>query len=173
MRGRVNREKMTRAILFPPDGSTFEYGRMFEFEWPDPLSACPGYQIPVGLPVSVQTGTAIQVKAASITDSTSGRAVESCTVDAFNYINPDPVTQTRGRDVLRIMGAAIIIPRRPLSPGDRYAVSIQTLQHDFNWNFAIAPGPHKTPSIVSNSPAKPARRRAAPPSRPVPASRVW
>ena len=149
LRGPESAASWSKAVVFPPDGSSFDIGRMYEIEWPNPLSACPGYAIPVGLPLSVQTGRAIQAQAASVKDLTTGENLEVCTIDAFNYSNPDPAEQAHGRNLLQYNAAVVVIPKHPLTPGDRYAVDIHTLKHEFAWSFSIAP------SAQENAPSPP------------------
>jgi hypothetical protein len=124
-------------VMFPPDGSSFAIRQMVDHEWPDPLASCPGYKLPGGLPITVQSWKLIKVTAYSLRDATDDRAVEACAVDALNYANPDAVAQRRGRAVLGFNGAVIILPRHPLEPGHRYTVEIKTLHHAYGWTFAI------------------------------------
>ena len=173
LRGRYDRS-LTQPVMFPPNGSTFESGAMADHEWPDPLSGCADYQLPVGLPISIQTASSVQLKTYSITDTATGLVVESCAIDAFSYTNSDAVTQRRGRDVLKFNGAVIIIPKHPLKPGGRYAVAVETVNHDFKWDFAIAAGSHKAVSSEAASTPRRKRRAASPFPAPTPsASRVW
>src|SRR5437899_9357909 len=40
-------------VKFPSDGSLVDAGYYFAREFPDPIAACPGYKLPVGLPITV------------------------------------------------------------------------------------------------------------------------
>jgi len=178
LRGPESAASWSKAVVFPPDGSSFDIGRMYEIEWPNPLSACPGYAIPVGLPLSVQTGRAIQAQAASVKDLTTGENLEVCTIDAFNYSNPDPAEQAHGRNLLQYNAAVVVIPKHPLTPGDRYAVEIHTLKHEFAWSCSIAPSaqenapsaPRPVHKAVHHHPASPIASATPPMSG---TSRVW
>lgn len=129
--------KMAYPVEFPPDGATTtlegESG-----EWPDPLSACPGYAEPTGLPITLQTAYfhPVKLESFSITQS-DGAAIAACGIDAATYVNPDPETQKRGREILAAFGAIILIPREPLRP-DQYKVAIATDERDYSWSFRSA-----------------------------------
>src|SRR5438128_3245890 len=43
-------------VYFPGNGSTEPLTQFSGNEWPDPLQACPGYSVPVGLPLFVEVG---------------------------------------------------------------------------------------------------------------------
>ena len=128
---------MERPVEFPPDGATTnlegETG-----EWPDPLSACPGYVEPTGLPITLQTAYfhPARLKSFSITPA-DGAPLEACGIDATSYVNPDPETERRGRKILATFGAIILIPRAPLHPGV-YKVAITTDERDYAWSFNVA-----------------------------------
>lgn len=129
--------RMAHPVEFPPDGATTTL-KGESGEWPDPLSACPGYTEPTGLPITLQTAYfhPAKLKSFSITRS-DGAAIAACGIDATTYVNPDPTTQKRGRDILAAFGAIILIPREPLRP-DQYKVAISTDAHDYAWSFRSA-----------------------------------
>ena len=126
---------LTRAIVFPPNGSTV-LGAMKNSEWPNPLASCPGYTFPVGTPITVQMGALIKVslESYSIEDETTGQQVEACAFDAGTY--PDQW----GQRSLLSYGAVVVIPRNPLAPGHSYSVSIKTQRHAFSWRFSVSQG---------------------------------
>ncbi len=125
---------MAHPVEFPPDGATTQLEGETG-EWPDPLSACPGYAEPTGLPISLQTAyfKTVRVKSFSIARS-DGAKLDACALDAATYVNPDPQTQKRGREILEAFGAIILIPREPLRP-DLYKVAISTDNGDYSWSF--------------------------------------
>jgi hypothetical protein len=126
-------------IYFPPDGSNVPLTEMKLPEWPNPLAGCPGYELPVGLPVTLQLGAnrSAEVAAYSFRDTTSGKRLESCAFDAGTYNDPDSSTQSHGREVLKIYGAVILIPRRPLIPNHSYEVSIGARERRYRWSFSV------------------------------------
>ncbi|HJU29472.1 MAG TPA: FHA domain-containing protein [Candidatus Binataceae bacterium] len=129
-----------KPIEFPPDGSTLPV-LSAEGEWPDPLTACPGYSQPMGLPVTLQLGSYVDPKltAYSLRNDGDGSALDVCAFDAATYTNPDPAQQARGRSVLSMFGAVVMIPRAPLAPG-AYTVSITADGRPYEWSFT-APEP--------------------------------
>jgi len=50
-----------RAIEFPPDGAAVSLD-WIGLEAPDPLASCPGYERPVGLPITLQIGRLVDTK---------------------------------------------------------------------------------------------------------------
>ncbi len=125
---------MVHPVEFPPDGSTMNLEGA-SGEWPDPLSSCPGYAEPTGLPISLQTAYFRPVKMESFSLIRSdGAKLDACPIDAASYVNPDPQTQKRGRSILESFGAVILIPREPLRP-DLYKVAISTDNGDYSWSF--------------------------------------
>jgi len=115
-----------KPLVFPPMGAVMASGT-FSGEWPDPLTACPGYKSPAGLPITLEFG---HLEQPSLSDYSikeaeyDGDSVAACAFDASTYVNPDPVAQNAARAVLSQFGAIVIVPRRPLSPG-RYLVTVR------------------------------------------------
>ncbi len=127
---------LSLPVEFPPYGATiplpFEKG-----EWPDPLSSCPGYTAPTGLPVTIAFGSGAEVRLSAHSLTEDGRPIEYCAFDATSYANPDSLAEYRGRNVLRGFGAAVLIPREPLRPGASYAVSMTVGGETYAWSFAV------------------------------------
>ena len=65
-----------------------------------------------------------------------GRALDSCGIDATTYRNPVSTEQERGRAILAEQGAAIIIPRDPLPPG-QYQVTATLNDPAYQWSFTV------------------------------------
>ena len=130
--------RWAKPLAFPPDGSVMQMNE-FRGEWPDPLTGCPGYASPAGLPVTLEFGHLIvpEVSDYSIRNADDGALIEACTLDANNYVNPEIAAQNAARAVLREFGALIIVPRRPLKQG-RYTVTV-TAGQKYSWTFSIAP----------------------------------
>jgi uncharacterized protein YkwD len=134
----VTPKTLERPIEFPPDGTTLKL-RSAEDEWPDPLTACPGYVPPMGLAITLQLGALTEAKLSAFSLTLNGRdpeAIEACGFDAGSYVNPDPAQQRRVRDILRDFGAVVVVPRAPLRPGI-YAVSITAAGRLYAWSFRV------------------------------------
>jgi len=127
-----------KPIEFPPDGSSLNLPAAHG-EWPSPLTACPGYVEPVGLPITIQTGFEVDPKLSSATLTRGDDApLETCAFDAATYVNPTPGDKDRAQDILRGFGTIVLIPRAPLAPGT-YSVSITTADRTYAWSFTITP----------------------------------
>lgn len=124
-------------VEFPPNGSTLPLESL-SGEWPDPLSSCPGYGEPAGLPLSVQFGRLIDAQLASHSITENGRQIEHCAFDARSYVNPDAAGQEYGRWALKRFGAVALVPREPLHPGAKYDAAFTTKRgKTFTWSFAV------------------------------------
>jgi hypothetical protein len=130
-------QQWPKPVAFPPDGSIVQMTQFSE-EWPNPLSSCPGYASPTGLPITLELGSMLVPAFSdySVTEVDSSTRLEACAFNADTYVNPDSVAQSAARAILREFGAIIIIPRRPLSSG-RYAVSV-TAGRGYSWVFSVA-----------------------------------
>jgi len=125
------------AIEFPPDGSTVG----LEFvggEFPDPLASCPGYSMPVGLPITLQLGHLIDVNLTAHSLTRDGAPVEHCGFEKTTYQNPNSNAQEYGRWALRQTSAAVLIPRAPLRAGCEYAVSVTADGQTYRWKFRVS-----------------------------------
>ncbi|MBV8773663.1 MAG: hypothetical protein JO166_15250 [Deltaproteobacteria bacterium] len=129
-------ELWPRPVAFPPDGSVMPTGQFSE-EWPSPLTSCPGYVSPAGLPITLELGYMLvpDLSDYSVTDVDHSTPIEACAFNADTYVNPDTIAQTAARAILREFGAIIVMPRQPLSSG-RYAVSV-TAGKKYSWAFHI------------------------------------
>ena len=123
-------------ILFPTDGSTVPVGQIHSFEAPDPLSSCPGYKVPIGLPITVQLGSGYRGRMQSYSLSGPSGPVETCAFDWLTYRNPDTNTQEHAREILRAFGAIVLIPRQPMANGV-YKVAISTGRQNLAWSFTV------------------------------------
>lgn len=128
---------LSTPIMFPPNGSKLAL-RSFDGEWPSPLTACAGFSLPAGLPLTLQLGSFVDTKLSGYSLSREGSSatpLEVCAFDATSYINPKGNELERARTILRARGAVVLIPRYPLQPG-RYTVSI-TVDREYKWSFTI------------------------------------
>ncbi len=130
------------AIEFPPANSTLSLNDLPQ-ESPDPLTACPGYKFPAGLPITFQIGAyaGARLSAYSIvrTDTPGAAPIEACGFDAFSYRNPSRSQMEVVVGGLKAFSAVVVIPRHPLAPGS-YRATVTVNDRDYGWSFTIAPG---------------------------------
>src|SRR5579862_2639230 len=125
----------------PPDGVTVKPSG-FRGEWPDPLSACPGYSTDQ-LTITFQLGTNLPAKItdAHLTQTTgaaAGTIVETCSYDYQTYTNPDAGTQAHARAMLDAFGEVVMIVRDPLAAGETYRVAMNVNGKPYTWSFTAA-----------------------------------
>jgi hypothetical protein len=123
-------------IEFPTDGSTVPVGQVYSFEAPDPLASCPGYKLPIGLPITIQLGSGYRGRMVSYSVSGPAGPIETCGFDWLTYRNPDASTQDDARQIMRAYGAIILVPRLPMA-GGVYKVSVDTGRQTFQWSFTV------------------------------------
>ncbi len=129
---------LTHPIEFPPPDSTVSL-EFVNYEWPDPLAACPGYLPPAGLPITLELGPWVDTKLGAHSLRRGTEPVENCAYDASTYSNADGFGEKAGRNTLKSFGVVMMIPRRPLVPGQTYSVSIEAQGRSFSWSFKVAP----------------------------------
>ena len=125
-------------IAWPAAGKTVSLTSHWG-EFPRPLSSCPGYSTPSGLPVLLQAGPGNitpNVTAHSLTKN--GKIIEHCLFDETNYANPDLAQQDLGRAILDSRDAIVMIPRDPLLPGATYHVSVTVNGESHAWFFSVS-----------------------------------
>jgi len=127
---------LAHAIEFPPSDAVVSL-EFTKYEWPDPLTACPGYVSP-GLPITLEIGPWVDAKLGAHSLLRDGEPVEQCAFDAATYTNPDPFAEQRGQNALKGFGVVMMIPRQPLTPGHTYTVSILAQGHPYSWSFSVA-----------------------------------
>jgi hypothetical protein len=150
-------------ILFPGRGSTIPM-TSFLSEVPNPLTSCPGYVAPAGLPILATFPTA--PSAAIATFSQGGKTLDACVIDR-GYVNPDAGAQATGRQLLTQKNLVMIIPRSPLTAGTTYDVSVDAgtagkVSWSFNVGDAKAPLPAPLATRVTQSGGSPAPVAPAP-----------
>jgi uncharacterized protein YkwD len=130
------------AIEFPPANSTMSLDDLPQ-ESPDPLTACPGYKYPAGLPITFQIGAYAGAKLTSYsivrTDAPGAPPIEACGFDAYSYRNPSRSQLGVVIGGLKAFSAVVVIPRHPLAPGS-YRATVTVNDRDYGWSFTIAPG---------------------------------
>jgi hypothetical protein len=124
-------------ILWPANGATVPIA-VHTAEYPNPLSACPGYEAPAGLPLIVQIGSGTNrplVAGSWIVDGET--TLEHCIFDESSYRNRDAVQQQLGRRILASRNAIVLIPREPLTRGYRYRAVVEVNGQLVDWTFSI------------------------------------
>ena len=125
-------------VMWPSDGITVPLRSYTQgTDAPEPLTSCPGYLSPTGLPVLIQVGDG-GLPAVSVTSSAilqGATPVEYCIFTENTYTNPDSEMQVRGRAVLGARDAVVLIPRYPLVAGATYTVAITANGQFLQWSF--------------------------------------
>jgi len=130
--------KAAYPIFWPGDGTSIPIGLHWG-EYPSPLTSCPGYTAPSGLPLIIQMGPGDLTPVVSATSFTrNGQSLEHCVIDETTYKNPDRRQQKLGRSILGARDAIVLIPRAPLSPGTTYTASITANGYVYTWSFSIS-----------------------------------
>jgi hypothetical protein len=124
-------------IFWPGNGSTSPL-TSFNSESPNPLTSCPGYSAPSGLPVILQVGAGdLTPRVEAYSFSNDGVQLESCAFSETSYSNPDSSLQSLGRSILDGRDAVVLIPRQPLGVGEKYTVSIKVNGQTYTWSFNV------------------------------------
>ena len=127
----------TYPILFPGDGQSVPIASYGGHEGPDPLTSCPGYTAPTGLPVIAQLAATPSVTAHTLTRD--GTSLDHCAFDETSYANPDANAQSTGRAVLGGRHAVVIVPKQALEKGATYQASITSGGQTTTWSFSVCP----------------------------------
>jgi uncharacterized protein YkwD len=134
-------------ILFPGRGSTVPM-TSFNSEVPNPLTACPGYVSPAGLPILAMFPNA--PSAAGVTLSQGGNPLEICIIDR-NYANPDGAAQATGRQLINQKNLVMIIPRAELAAGSSYDVTVDGgTAGKVAWSFTVGGADAALPKPLAN-----------------------
>lgn len=126
-------------LMFPREGGVANVRQSVLYEYPDPLTACPGYIKPTGPPIILQMGAGggrPSIGGSSL--STGEVALDHCTFGETTYTNPDAAAQRSGRQILDVRDAIVLIPRLPLVPGTDYTASIVVDGTQVTWSFTAA-----------------------------------
>jgi hypothetical protein len=126
-------------IVWPANGATVPIASHIA-EYPNPLSSCPNYEAPAGLPLIVQLGSGATVPLVTGSWIVDGETtLEHCVFDETSYRNRDVVQQQLGRRILGSRNAIVLIPREPLAPGRRYRAVVEVNGQQIDWTFGVAP----------------------------------
>ncbi|MDX1687677.1 MAG: CAP domain-containing protein [Candidatus Promineifilaceae bacterium] len=128
-------------VLFPRDGGQTWLRSSSLFEWPRPLTACPGYEYPVGAPIIAQVGTGRNIPLFQGSRLTyQGQEVAHCALTESNYTNPVPAEERSGRNALAVRDAIVLIPFRRLELG-AYTATIFVDGEEISWAFEVVERP--------------------------------
>ena len=133
------------GVHFPikwPDHNTTIYLTSYDGnEQPDPLSSCPGFNPPSGLPIILQLGPGNGTPNVTAYSFTQGTTLlpPPCVFDETDYGNSIDNLQALGRGLLAADHAVVLIPQQPLVPGDSYTASITSNGAVTTWTFHVAP----------------------------------
>lgn len=126
-------------LMFPHDGGVASVRQSVLYEYPDPLTACPGYVKPTGPPIILQVGAGSGRPTIGGSSFRTGNTVlDHCVFGERTYVNPDAAAQRNGRRVLDVRDAIVLIPRLPLVPGGMYTASIVVDGQQVSWSFTAA-----------------------------------
>jgi hypothetical protein len=124
-------------IVWPANGASVPLTSHVD-EYPSPLTSCPGYSAPTGLPLIVQLGRGDghpEIMGSVISD---GEAfLEHCVFDERSYTNRHAEQQALARRILDARDAIVLIPRKPLRPGATYRVIIEVNRRRIDWTFSV------------------------------------
>ncbi len=122
------------SVVWPGNASSVPLVRYAGSEWPDPISSCKGWTETAGLPILIHRSVPTIIKAATVTDSSTGAALIVCPIDAQNYSNPSADDTTYARRMLE--NDAIILPKFPLTPGHSYRTHVELADGEvLDWSF--------------------------------------
>lgn len=134
-------EESIYPILFPRDGGQTWLRASSLFEWPRPLTGCPGYEYPVGAPIIAQVGSGRNIPVFEGSRlQREGQDVTHCVLTESNYTNPDPVEQRSGRNALAVRDAIVLIPSQRLEFG-AYTATIFVNGEEITWSFEVVERP--------------------------------
>lgn len=140
----LNQDRVDIAypIMFPRDGGRAWVRQSILYEYPDPLTGCPGYVKPTGPPILLQVGTGSGVPALGGSSFRSGdRVLDHCAFSETTYTNPDSAAQRSGRRILDVRDAIVLIPRAPLEPDRTYTASVVVDGQQYTWSFTAVTAP--------------------------------
>ncbi len=124
-------------ILWPGPGTVVDL-RMYWDETPSPLTSCPGYTSPAGLPLVIQVGSGAGVPKVTAHSFVRGSTpLEHCVFDETNYYNPNGSLQGLGRAILSSRDAIILLARQPLAANTTYTASVTVDGLTHTWSFTV------------------------------------
>jgi hypothetical protein len=132
--------RLRTPVEFPPDGSVIDLQSYRGGDLPNPLTACPGFSAPTGIPIVLQLGEgygtdgSVQLTEHSI--SRDGVALDHCLITAASYRGASDEQTEIGKRGLEMTGSAIMLPLHPLAPGHYQALMAEDSKRQ-EWSFTI------------------------------------
>ncbi len=155
----LEKGRLRTPVEFPPDNATVNLQSFAGVDYPDPLSSCPGYKAPTGAPISIQLGEGYgpdgSLEVSSDVVTRDGAELDTCLITAASYVGRDAEQTEVGKARLERIGAAVILPREPLAPGN-YKVALKESEKLYQWSFTVAaPAAPATPPAAATSARQP------------------
>jgi len=142
LRGRGNVPNGTIFPIFWPGNGSVSPLSLHTNESPDPLSSCPGYVLPTGLPLVIQLGTgSVTPNVTAHSFQQGATSLDHCVFDETTYVNSDSDFQNVGRNILGARDTVVLIPRNPLVAGATYVASLTVNGQTYTWSFSVASDP--------------------------------
>lgn len=143
--------RLRSPVEFPPNGANVNLQSYAGDDYPDPLTACPGYKAPTGAPISLQLGQGYgpygSLEVSSNTVTRDDVPIDTCLITASSYVGRDAQQTEIGKAGLARFGAAVLLPRDPLAPG-HYKVALTEADTLYQWSFTITAPPGPTQSAT-------------------------
>jgi len=137
------REPLRRPIEFPPPNS--QIGLTSSAGIPAPITSCPGLRNSAGLPITLLLGAPATgdrnqpVTATNAQLMDNGTPANVCLLDETELRSSNPRLEGSGRYQLHMLGAVILVPEKPLTPGHNYRVTIVADGEPYEWGFGVTP----------------------------------
>jgi hypothetical protein len=131
-----DRKHVVEPVVWPGDGAVVPLREYPGNELPDPVTACPGYAAPTGLPILVLLPETASDPTWSGVD-VNGVRVPHCRITADSYAHPEEQWEKRGRALLAADNASILLPMYPFDDGDRITVELGADPYDLQWSFSV------------------------------------
>ncbi|MEM8856803.1 MAG: CAP domain-containing protein [Chloroflexota bacterium] len=129
-------------IFYPPDGGQSYIAAQGFTDFPEPTASCPGYVKPIGPPLILQIGNGSEVPdVQSYRVTVNGVEVPACAFDETNFVGANAAEQQAGRITLDARDAIVIIPERPLLPGNVVEANVVANGESYTWSHTIIEQP--------------------------------
>ena len=132
-----NKIVLETPVRWPAPGTLIMDGAFNGDEWPNPLSACRGYEPPTGVVIFASFGRDFVAEALPESLTCNGAAVEHCVVNAKNYTSADAAQVKNATASLKYFAAVLLIPRKPIAAGSTCEVSMTVEGAETKWSFSV------------------------------------
>ncbi len=138
--GTVAAPSAKATVVWPGPNSAVPLLEFRGPEFPNPLTSCPGFSAPTGVPIYISRGVATEVETATLQTS-QGTGIALCVLSASTYRNANGGEEQFGRSVLKGYGAVVLIPQTPLTSGSVYQVAVKLRDAtSLSWSFTTTDG---------------------------------